>query len=50
MAESVATGVFVDSDFENGGFYGALHKESLRRRSRKRLIRMTFFTEIANKS
>ena len=26
MAESVAAGVFVDSGFENGGFYGALHK------------------------
>ena len=26
MAESVADGVFVDSGFENGGFYGALHK------------------------
>ena len=26
MAESVATGVFVDSGFENGVFYGALHK------------------------
>ena len=27
MAESVAAGVFVDSGFENGVFYGALHKE-----------------------
>ena len=26
MAESVAAGVFVDSGFENGVFYGALHK------------------------
>ena len=26
MAESVAAGVFVDSGFENGGFYGALHR------------------------
>ena len=26
MAESVAVGVFVDSVFENGVFYGALHK------------------------
>ena len=26
MAESVAVGVFVDSGFENGGFYGTLHK------------------------
>ena len=26
MAESVAAGVFVDSDFENGGFYCTLHK------------------------
>ena len=26
MAESVAAGVFVDSGFENGSFYGALHK------------------------
>lgn len=26
MAESVATGVFVDSGFENGVLYGALHK------------------------
>ena len=26
MAESVATGVSVDSGFENGVFYGALHK------------------------
>ena len=26
MAESVADGVFVDSGFENGVFYGALHK------------------------
>ena len=26
MAESVAAGVFVDSGFENGVFYGTLHK------------------------
>ena len=25
-AERVAAGIFVDSGFENGGFYGALHK------------------------
>ena len=27
MAVSVAAGVFVDFGFENGVFYGALHKE-----------------------
>ena len=26
MSESVAAGVFVDSGFKNGVFYGALHK------------------------